>query len=181
MLGTWIVEVVGRARIERYVDPAALRVAARDQIGAALWRNFLVGAAVHHLDRRIRPVAGIETALERTRRIERESGPKPHAVEPRCIGRHGGEGRASTIGPALKTDPIWRDVRTRPQIRECPVGIERTHCHFVERGRPRLITEAREALWIAAWAETIDQQRHIAVRGPDSPHALCRCDRVAAS
>src|ERR1700733_6207714 len=78
VLGTWIVEVVGRARIDRYVDPAALRVAARDQIGAALWRNFLVGAAVHHLDRRIRPVAGIETALERTRRIERESGPKPH-------------------------------------------------------------------------------------------------------
>lgn len=57
-----IVKVVGRAGIERDLDIATSRAALVDQFTTMAWRDFLIGGALEHPDRRI----GNETAVKLT-------------------------------------------------------------------------------------------------------------------
>src|SRR5215211_7664112 len=102
--------------------------------------------------------------------IERHSGAEPLRRRRRLkagrVGRHRGKCRAAAVRPALQADAVARHVGACPQIGERPVGVERADRHLVQLGRTGFVAATRKPTRIAARAEAVDQQRHIALLRP---------------
>ena len=81
--------------------------------------------------------------------------------------RHGDKRRAAAVRPALQADAVGQHVGARAQIGERRGGVARPHRDFVDRVRAILVAAAPKALRIAARPEAVDQERQIALRGPE--------------
>src|SRR5438067_10307309 len=103
-------------------------------------------------------VALCECAFQSTTWIEGDAGHEPRDGRCHRARRHGGEGCAAAVRPALQRDALTQDVTAAAQPGERSISVERTHRHLVEFFRSVLVGETSKTLRMTAGTEPIDHQ-----------------------